>query len=208
MSRVWTPPRTTASALEREGVDVRLRDGGRALLRPLDGAEREPLLAVFDAMSSRSRADRYLVAMERLSTAMVTALTDVDGRRHVSWLASVDGVPAGIARYVLAGSGVAEVAFEVVDAHQGRGLGAALLDAVTTVAAARGVRRLRATVHPANAVSRHLVGHLGIPLAFNDGVLEGEGALRLLEPARVDRRAVLELVCVGASPLSTAGERW
>jgi GNAT superfamily N-acetyltransferase len=188
-------------------VAARIR-AGVARLRPLGPGETAPLLAVFDGMSPASRAQRYLTGMAALPTAMLGALTAVDGERHVAWLGAVDGVPAGVARYVLASPGVAEVAFEVADAFQGRGLGTVLLDAVTTVAAARGVRRVRATVHPTNAVSRHLVGRLGLPLVLSDGLLEGEGPLRLVDPPRVDRRAVVRAALRTVPDGRRTGTEW
>ena len=131
--------------------------------------------------------------MPRLPRAMVEALAAVDGCRHEAGLATVDGRAAGIARAVRTESATAEVAFEVADRHHGRGLGAALLDAVTTVAAARGVRRLEATALPGNDPSVHLLRRLGMGWVAADGLLEGAGPLRLLDPARVDRGAVLAL---------------
>ena len=177
----------------RDHVVARLAHGGLATLRPLRPGETESLLNVFESLSPASRASRYLTGMVRLPATMLTALAAVDGHDHVAWLAAVDGWPAGIARYVRVGADTAEIAFEVADAHQGRGLGTLLLDTVTTAAAARGVRRLRATVLPANEPSLRLLARLGIPLTLTDGLLEGEGPLRLLDPARVNRDAVVAL---------------
>ena len=174
-------------------VTVRLRGGGLVELRPLRHAERDALLAVFDGMSPESRALRYLTGMLRMPSATLDLLTDVDGDRHVAWLASAQGQPVGIARYVRDDAGIAEVAVEVVDDHQGLGIGAALVDAVTTVAAARGVDRVRALLSPDNEASRRLVTRIGIRLQVVDGLLEGEGRLRLLQPPRIDRQRVLAL---------------
>jgi GNAT superfamily N-acetyltransferase len=165
--------------------------GGTALLRPLEAGEAAPLEAVFSGLSPASRLDRYLTAVVRLTPTMVAALTAVNGIDHVAWLASVDGTPAGIARFVRTAPDTAEVALEVVDAHQGRGLGAVLLDTVTTVAAAVGIRRVEATVGPTNHASRRLVDAIGVRLHPDGAALSGSGSLRLLDPPRVDRNAVL-----------------
>ncbi|HEU5042956.1 MAG TPA: GNAT family N-acetyltransferase [Nocardioidaceae bacterium] len=162
-------------------------------LRPLWPGESAPLLAVFAGMSLTSRAGRYLVGIPSLPRSMLDALTAVDGYDHVAWLASVRRQPAGIARYIRAEPGRAELAFEVADDYQGRGVGTALLDAVTTVACTHGVRRVSATVLASNTPSRRLLGRVGVRLPHGDGVLEGEGRLRLLDPPRVDRAAVLAL---------------
>ena len=176
-----------------DAVPVRLPGGLVVALRPLRPGEREPLLAVFEGMSSASRARRYLTGMVRLPSAMLEPLTDVDGHHHVAWLATVHGEPVGIARYVRGDAGVAEVAVEVVDDHHGLGIGSALLDAVTTVAAACGVRRVRASLTPDNEPSRRLVTRVGVRLHVVDNLLEGDGQLRLLHPPRIDRQAILAL---------------
>lgn len=167
--------------------------GGRAALRPLEGGETAPIVSVFSRMSLESRASRYLVGMPQLPAKVLAALADVDGCDHVAWLATMDGAPAGIARYVRTDPQTAELAFEVVDAHQGRGLGTVLLDSITTVAAANGVRRLQATAMSTNTPSIVLLRRIGIPLTVVGDVVEGQGALRLLDPPRVPRAAVLAL---------------
>lgn len=166
---------------------------GWAHLRPLRHGEKEPLLAVFDGLSQISRAHRYLTGMARLPGAMLAQLVDIDGCNHVVWMATVADQAVGIGRYVRTDAGTVEVAFEVTDTHQGRGLGTVLLDTLTTVAAANGVRRVRATVLPKNDASRRLMAHAGVALTPNYGVLDGEADLRLLDPPRVDRSAVLAL---------------
>ena len=102
-------------------------------------------------------------------------------------------MPVGICRYVRTGPDSAEIAFEVVDAEQGRGIGSALIDAVTTVARANGIEWLEATVAPGNKASVLMLDRLGITLALDDGLLEGSGQFTL-PFSQVDRRAVLALV--------------
>ena len=180
-------------------VRVGLAEGRTARLGPLCDGETSPLLAVFGGLSVPSRASRYLVAMPRLPGPLVRSLSTTDGRARVAWLASVHHRPAGVARYVVSDEDpcAADVALEVVDDQQRRGVGTALLDAITTVAAANGVRRLRATVQPQNTASVRLLSRLGIPLGYAGGVLEGSGPFRLLDPPRVDRRTVLALARTG-----------
>src|SRR3954453_12238048 len=102
-----------------EAVPVPLPGGRVVELRPLRRGERDTLLAVFDGMSSTSRAQRYLTGMVRLPSTVVEALIDVDGHRHVAWVASEHGQPVGIARLVRDAAGAADLAVEVVDAHHG-----------------------------------------------------------------------------------------
>lgn len=195
-----------SSPLRQEGAPVatRLRDGGAAELRPLAPGEVEPLQAVFEGLSPASRVARYLVGVPRLTGGMRSVLTAVDGHRHVAWLASVGDRPAGIARAIRVAPGTAEIAFEVVDEHQGRGLGTALLDALTTVAAVSGIERVQASVLPSNHRSRLLLGRIGLHLRPVDGLLEAEGPLRLLDPPRVDRPAVVRMATASAASLETS----
>lgn len=173
-------------------VPVALRDGP-ATLRPLDFGEVEPLEAVFERLTAASRYDRYLSGLHRLTGPMRTLLTAVDNRDHVAWLGEVDGAPAAIGRLIRVDPCAAEVAFEVVDAHQGRGLGKALLDTLTTVAAVSGVQRLRATVLPSNHRSRRLLSTIGMTFRVQEGLLEGTGPVQLLRVPVVDRPAVVRL---------------
>ena len=164
--------------------------GGTAVLRPLLPGDTETLDGVFDGLSAASRISRFMAPLPRLTAGMRRALVQVDGCAHVAWAAYVDGRPVGIARYVRTEPRTAEVAFEVADAHQGRGIGAALVDAVTTVAALNGVRRLSASVLPGNESSLRLLRRIGLHLRPHAGLLEGEASLVLMSTPRVDRPAV------------------
>jgi RimJ/RimL family protein N-acetyltransferase len=176
---------------------------GEARLRPLRHGELAPQQAVFDGLSEASRTDRFLTGVDRLTPAMWGALTDVDGHDHVAWLATVDGRPAGLARFVRVAPCTAEVAFEVADEHQGLGLGTVLLDTVTTVAAALRIRRLQASVLGTNLASQHLLAGIGLLLHPSDGILEGESLFHLIDRPRVDRPAVLRLAFAAQQPGGT-----
>ena len=182
-------------------VEVGLDDGEVAHLRPLRPHEEEPLVRVFDGMSDLSRARRYLTGMPYLPPTLLRRLTDVGTREHVAWVATIDDEPVGIARYVAYDHRMVDVALEVVDRFHGLGLGGALLDTVATVARANGFTAVAAMVHPSNHASVRLMRRIGLTLQVSDGLLEGEGLLRLPEPPRVDRSAVLEVRdCTSVSP--------
>ena len=176
-----------------EHVVATLPGGDPVELRPLRRGESGPLQSIFEAMSPAARAQRYLTGMPRLPSAWLRALADVDGDHHVAWLAVVRGRAVGVARYVVVAPAVVEIALEVADDHHGRGVGTLLVDALTTTAVASGIRRVRATLLPDNEPSRRLVTRIGVRLSPADGLLEGEGPLRLLDPPRVDRHAVVTL---------------
>jgi len=180
--------------IHRDHVEVRLADGQVARLRPLRAQEEEPLVRVFDEMSELSRARRYLTGMPYLPPAVLRGLVDVGTRDHVAWVATIDGEPVGIGRYAAYDHRMVDVALEVVDRWHGRGLGGALLDTIATVAQANGFTTVAATVDPANHASVRLLRRVGLTLQVVDGVLEGQGSLRLPDPPRVDRHAVLEVI--------------
>ena len=182
------------SSFHAARVEVRLDDGQVALLRPLCAQEEEPLLRVFDGMSELSRARRYLTGMPYLPPAVLRRLVDVGRREHVAWVATIDDEPVGIGRYAAYDHRLVDVALEVVDRWHGRGLGRALVDTIATVAHAHGYTAVAATVHPSNHASVRLMRRIGLTLQVVDGVLEGEGLLRLPDPARVDRLAVLHAI--------------
>ena len=143
--------------------------------RALDAGDEATVRAVFDGMSAHSRRMRFLSSMPRLTGAMRRRLSEVDGTRRVALVAAVDGVAVGIGRYVRDADdpSVAEFAVEVVDAHQGRGVGAALLDEVTAHASASGVRRLVFSVHAENDRMRALLRRRAAVMCRVDGLYEG-----------------------------------
>ena len=48
-----------------------------------------------------------------------------------------------------------------------------------------------------DTASRRLLARIGLLTRAVDGLLEAEGPLRLLDPATVDRSAVVRLACAG-----------
>jgi RimJ/RimL family protein N-acetyltransferase len=183
-----------AAQIWPDHVEVTLDDGQVAALRPLRAGETEPVLEVFAGMSELSRARRYLTGMPYLPDRVLQRLTEVGHRDHVAWLATIDAEPVGIGRYAAYDHRTVDVALEVVDHWHGQGLGGVLLDTVVTLASANGFSAVAATVDPANHASVRLLRRVGLTLQVVDGVLEGQGTLRLPDPARVDRCAVLGVV--------------
>jgi RimJ/RimL family protein N-acetyltransferase len=127
-----------------------LRDGGSVLLRPLRPSDRELYLRGFEHLSATSRYMRFFSPKLRLSATELHYFLDVDHHDHEA-LVAIDlqtGEGIGVARYVREHDrpGAADVSVTVVDEHQGRGLGAVLLEAVAARAAEEGVERLTAMV--------------------------------------------------------------
>jgi GNAT superfamily N-acetyltransferase len=130
-------------------------------IRPLRNGDTQTVAALFDRLGSRSRETRFCGAKPRLAENELAALARVDGNHHVlvGYLDD-DPQPAGMARLVRDGT-AAEVAFEVADAHQGRGIGSHLANALAADARAAGIRELVATVCGDNPSIVSLLKRLG-----------------------------------------------
>jgi GNAT superfamily N-acetyltransferase len=166
-----TPTIPAATALARDGTEVRLR--------PLRRGERDLVARFFDGLSEESRRRRFLQPMPRLSEAMLRHLVDVGGRRHVALVAEVGGEVAGIARFVALPDqpGAAEVAVTVTDRFQRRGIGPLLLDALGRVAAHAGVDAFVYLVDPGNRPVLRVLRAMGVQLAYCDGLVRGRQPL-------------------------------
>src|SRR5919197_5044015 len=135
----------TQAIQEAADLAITLRDGSRALIRPVRPDDKPLFAAAYERLSPESRRRRFLAAPSRLSTEDLRYFTEIDHRRHEALIAldpdTCDLV--GDARYVrLPGEREsAEVATFVADDWQQRGLGTALLTELTSLARANGLRR-------------------------------------------------------------------
>jgi GNAT superfamily N-acetyltransferase len=145
-----------------------LRDGTRVMFRCIRPEDKEMLREGFDSLSPESRYRRFMTSKNRLTDSELRYLTEVDGEDHFAIVAGVrhllrpdEGM--GVARFVrLAGQPlVAESAVTVLDAHQGRGLGTALLQRLMEAAYERGIRWFRAELLGENLAMRALLESMG-----------------------------------------------
>jgi ribosomal protein S18 acetylase RimI-like enzyme len=133
-------------------------------IRMLRNGDTGTVAALFDRLRCRPREKGSCGAKPRLSENELTALARVDGEHHVlvGYLAG-DPQPAGIARLVRNGA-TAEVAFEVADAYQGRGIGSILARELAADARAAGIRELVVTVWGDNPPAVSLLKLVGTSL--------------------------------------------
>ena len=147
-------------------------------IRRLVEGERRPVLQVFEGLSDRSRRLRFLGPKPVLRAADLDRLVDVGccGRQAVVATDPATAEAVGIARYVRLGAdrATAEVAFEVVDEWQGKGVARRLVEALRVVAAEEGITRLHATIAPENKAALALMRRLGRVewTSFVDGAYE------------------------------------
>lgn len=156
-------PATNSDAQESSQIDqiVELRDGTRALIRPIGPQDRERLNEGFMSASAKSIFLRFLTPLPRLSNSQLDYLTAVDHIRHEALIA-VDpdtGQSFGTARYIRSevNPETAEFAVGVGDRWMRIGLGTALLSALALRACEVGVIRFTGTIHSDNTAIRRLL---------------------------------------------------
>ncbi|MFC5379752.1 GNAT family N-acetyltransferase [Aquipuribacter nitratireducens] len=164
-------------------ADVVLRDGGVAHVRPIRPDD-APRIERFHAQQSpRSIYFRFFAPMPRISAADLARFVTVDHVRRVALVATVRDEIIGIGRYEGLGDHpdsadgpveTAEVAFNISDAHQGRGIGSVLLEHLAAAARENGVRRFVADVLPANQKMLGVFREAGYEVShhLDDGVIE------------------------------------
>lgn len=131
-------------------ADIVLRDGGTAHLRPITPQDAEALQRMHLAQSPESTLMRFFVPMPRLTETLLRRFTQVDYSRQVAIVALIGGEIVGVANYDRVDDRQAEVAFNISDVHQGRGLGSCLLEHLAAAARERGIQRFVADVLPQN----------------------------------------------------------
>jgi acetyl coenzyme A synthetase (ADP forming)-like protein len=133
-----------------------LRDGASIVIRNIEHGDTSGLRALFGRMSQRSINHRFFGAKRELTDADLRWLDEGEDRQLA--LVAIrrsgnDEVILGLGRAVLVDDapGIAEVAFEVGDADQGRGIGTLLLDHLARIGRTRGLTAFRADVAADNA---------------------------------------------------------
>ncbi|PWJ49277.1 Acyl-CoA synthetase (NDP forming) [Quadrisphaera granulorum] len=154
-------------------ADVVLRDGGAAHIRPIQPHDADALQAFHVAQSPRSTYLRFFAPMPRLSPRDLTRFTTVDHHDRVALVVLVGDAIIGVGRYDRVEEGVAEVAFNVSDAHQGRGVGSVLLEHLVVAAREQGITRFVAEVLPENRKMLDVFTEAGFATtrAVEDGVV-------------------------------------
>lgn len=146
-------------------VREHLRDDRPITIRALRPDDRTEMLAAIGRTSMQSLQRRFFVPKKGFSEREMTFFLDIDFESHVAIVAEIaeDGraVIAGGGRYIVVQPGQAEIAFVVVDAYQGQGIGTILMRHLAVLARDAGLRELVAEVLPENSAMLKLFKRFG-----------------------------------------------
>lgn len=168
-------------------ADVVLRDGGTAHLRPIR-PEDAPALQDFHIHQSESSTYlRFFSFKTRLTNAELKRFTEVDYSNRVALVITLGEEIMGVGRYDrLTDPTEAEVAFNIADRHQGRGLGSILLEHLAAAARENQIRRFTADVLPENRKMLTVFAEAGYAVSrhFDEGVVSVEFEIDPTEKSR------------------------
>ncbi len=153
-------------------VQTVLKDGTPIQIRALRASDEADMLAAIARTGPQSLQSRFFVLKRHFSDKERAFFMDVDFSNHVALAALVEEqgryTIIGGGRYVIVEPGRAEMAFVVVDAWQGRGVGSLLLRHLTDIAREQGLRELIAEVLSDNTPMRSVFARAGFKLARSD----------------------------------------
>jgi protein lysine acetyltransferase len=143
-------------------IPIRVRDGTNLLLRPVLPGDRERTVHGHVYFSSETLYRRFMTARAP-TPALLHYLAEVDYVDHFVWVVTDGDDPVADARFVRDASDptVAEIAFTVADAYQGRGIGSFLIGALSVAARVAGVKRFSARMLADNVPMRAIMDHYG-----------------------------------------------
>ena len=142
-----------------------LRDGRPIQIRALRPDDETEVLEAVDRTNPESLRRRFFVTKRGFSQQEKSFFMHPDFVNHVALVGEIDeaGGPAivGGGRYIVTQPGEAEVAFVVIDAYQGQGIGRLLMKHLIALAKEKGLRALTADVLPENAAMLRLFKDFG-----------------------------------------------
>jgi acetate---CoA ligase (ADP-forming) len=148
-------------------IDVALRDGSIVHVSPAKPADAPAVRLLLNELSDRSRWLRFFSAFPNLAKAARWA-TEMDNGRRYGLVATTerDGRMVGHAGLERASDRPerAEVALEITDAMQGKGLGTVLLCQLAEAANELGIQVLEAEVLPENRQMIRVLRDCGYPV--------------------------------------------
>lgn len=147
----------------------RLRDGSQVEIRALRPEDEATMLAAIERTSAQSLQRRFFVMKRHFSEKERAFFMNVDFKNHVAIVALAEEgdctVIAGGGRYIVFEPGQAEMAFVVIDAWQGKGIGSILMRHLAKLANDAGLQELTAEVLHENAAMRKVFEKFGFTAA-------------------------------------------
>lgn len=180
-------------------LDVVLRDGGGARIRPIKPSDAAQAKAFFERLGPESRYFRFFKVKKDLTDQEAAYFTNLDYEDRMALVAELEGEVIAVGRYDREepGGTTAEVAFAVVDDHQGRGLGTQILQLLTNHARDHGIESFRAYVLGENRQMMRVFRNSGYDLTrtLDEGVFTvdfpvAESETSLAAEAEREKRAV------------------
>jgi RimJ/RimL family protein N-acetyltransferase len=146
-------------------VREHLRDDRPITIRALRPDDRAEMLAAIGRTSMQSLQRRFFVPKKGFSENEMAFFLNIDFESHVAIVAEIaeDDRPVIVAggRYIVVQPGQAEIAFVVVDAYQGQGIGTILMRHLAVLARDAGLKELVAEVLPENTAMLKLFRKFG-----------------------------------------------
>lgn len=154
-------------------ADVVLRDGTVARLRPIKPSDAPAIHRFHAGQSEESIYLRFFAPIRELSERDVARFTTVDYLDRMALVATIRDDIVGIGRYDRVSPSSAEVAFNISDHYQGKGIGSVLLEHLAAIAQERGITRFEAEVLPQNRKMLAVFADAGYEVSrrFEDGVV-------------------------------------
>lgn len=139
--------------------------------RPIHPDDKPMLIGAFQRLSERTRFNRFLAPADRLSSAQLAYLTELDFRDHVAWGLLDDGDPVAVARFIRLPEdpASADFAVTVMDEYQGRGVGPLMIQILAVAARARGVTKLHFDVLAENTPMLKVLARMGADVVDETG---------------------------------------
>ncbi|MCX0278020.1 GNAT family N-acetyltransferase [Nocardia zapadnayensis] len=154
-------------------ADVVLRDGATAHVRPIRPSDADGIQTMHSKQSPESIYLRFFAPLPVLPEKDLARFVQVDHRDRVAFVMTIGEEIIGVARYDRIDDTAAEVAFNIADAHQGRGIGSIFLEHLAAAARERGLEVFTAEVLPQNRSMLQVFAAAGYEVSreFDDGVV-------------------------------------
>ena len=131
-------------------ADVVLSNGRPVHLRPIVPSDAELLQDFHAQLSPETIYFRFFTSKPVLSERELAHFSEVDYHDRVAFVALVNDEIVGVGRYDRVNENDAEIAFNIRDDYQGRGLGSVFLEHLAAAGRDRGITRFVAEVLPSN----------------------------------------------------------